>query len=338
MQNILIIRFSSLGDIILTEPIVRQLRQIYPDAKIHFLTKSRFGEVAAMMADVDEIHQWESEATEKALIQKLREVDFDLTVDLHNNIRSTKIRAAIGTQWVYTRKEWIARMASVRMRWLKLQPSHAIDRYAGALKSLGHTLEFKNPQLVVRSEDAALWQKQRHELGIDGDYCCIAPGAAHETKRAPNELWAQIAQLVREKLNLRVVLIGSPNERELVLELQRLIGENCIGTLNSERIGITAAAIAGARFVFSNDSGAAHLAAALGKPVVALFGPTHPILGFAPRGVRAGLYTVNEYCSPCSLHGKRPCHRDQRYCFGKMKADEIVGQILELMNKTVETN
>ncbi|MGB5105533.1 MAG: glycosyltransferase family 9 protein, partial [Candidatus Zixiibacteriota bacterium] len=333
MQNILIIRFSSLGDIVLTEPIARRLRKIHPGAKIHYLTKAHFGEVVSMFDGVDEIHLWRSEESEKALIEKLREIDFDLTVDLHNNIRSHKIRASIGTKWVSTNKEWFKRFASVRLRWLKMKPSHAIDRYAGALKSLGYKLEFKYPQLTITENDAQKWQSHKRELGIAGEYYCIAAGAAHETKRAPSELWVDIARQVRGRLNLKALLIGSPEEKPLLDELRNMVGENCVGVLHNEGIGLTAAAISESRFVLSNDSGAAHLAAALGKPVVALFGPTHPILGFEPRGERAGHYTVNEYCSPCSLHGKRPCHRDQRYCFGKMNAGEIVAQVEGLMKK-----
>ncbi len=335
MKNVLIIRLSSLGDIVLTEPIVRQLRDLYPDSKIHFLTKARFGELLSMFGTVDEVHLWESEVAGRALIKELRLIGFDLTVDLHNNIRSAKIRSEIGAMWVCTRKEWLKRMASVRLRWLKLKPTHAIDRYSGALKSLGYKLEYEYPRLSVSAVAAAKWSELRGARQLESDYYCIAAGAAHETKRAPAELWYEISQNAEREFGLRALLVGGPGERELLSEVQELMGGNCAGVHCEESLALSAAVLAGSRFVLSNDSGVAHLAAALGKPVVALFGPTHPVLGFAPRGERAGYYTVNEYCSPCSLHGKRRCHRDQRYCFTKMEAAKVVSQVRELVNKEV---
>ncbi len=178
------------------------------------------------------------------------------------------------------------------------------------------------------------WNEFKATSSIPDDYFVIAAGAAHETKQAPGELWAQVARVIAEDSGLKALLVGAPNEKmHRWKNLRAKLGQNCAGILCEESIGLSAAAMAGSRFVLSNDSGSAHLAAAVGRPTLALFGPTHPILGFAPRGERAGFYSVNEYCSPCSLHGKRPCHREQRYCFTKMDATRIVEQIKELVSK-----
>ncbi len=92
-----------------------------------------------------------------------------------------------------------------------------------------------------------------------------------------------------------------------------------------------AAAIKSAHFVVSNDSGLAHLASAVGTPILALFGPTHPILGFAPLGDSCRLLFCQRILSPCSLHGDRRCYRSERFCFSKMQVDEIVGKIKTLL-------
>lgn len=337
MRNILIIRFGSLGDIVLTEPIVRQLRQTYPDSQIHYLTKLRFGELLSMFDGVDRVHLWESEASESKLVSELRRTGFDLTIDLHNNIRSSKIRSAVGVRWVSARKEWFKRFASVRMKWLHTKPSHAIERYGAAIMPVRDTVNLGTPDLNVREEFRKRWADIKAEGSILEHYFVIAAGAAHNTKRAPDDLWAQVAGLVADENGLKSVLVGAPNERASMEELKAKLGQNCAGVLCEESIGLSAAAIEESRFVLSNDSGSAHLAAALGKPTLALFGPTHPVLGFEPRGARAGFYSVNEYCSPCSLHGKRPCHREHRYCFTKMKATKILEMIKELISKdTIE--
>ncbi len=336
MRHILIIRFGSLGDIVLTEPIVRQLRKAFPDSQIHYLTKSRFGELLSMFDGVDRVHLWESEATESKLVSELRKVGFDRTIDLHNNIRSAKIRSSLGAKWVSTRKEWFKRFASVRIKWLHTKPNHAIERYGRALESLGISTNLDLPRLNVGEEFRMKWAEFKVAGNIPEDYFVIAAGAAHDTKQAPGELWDQVARLIADENGLRALLVGAPNEKASMEELKAKLGQNCAGVLCEESIGLSAAALERARFVLSNDSGSAHLAAALGKPTLALFGPTHPILGFAPRGARAGFYSVNEYCSPCSLHGKRHCHREQRYCFTKMEARKIVEQIKELISKDVD--
>lgn len=336
MPTFLVVRFSSLGDIVLTEPIIRQLRQNFPGSEIHYLTKSRFGELLSMFDGIDRVHLWESEATESELISELRVVEFDLTIDLHNNIRSTKIRSSVGAKWVTTRKEWFKRFASVRMKWLHTKPSHAIERYGGALKSLGIRLNFDSPILNVGEGFRRKWVNVQGASNIPENYYVVAAGAAHETKQAPDALWELVANEIANENGSKALLVGAPSEKSSMEELKERLRQNCIGVLCDESIGLSAAAFAGARFVLSNDSGSAHLAAALGRPTLALFGPTHPVLGFAPRGPRAGFYTVDEYCSPCSLHGKRPCHREQRFCFSKMEAKKIVEQIKELVSKEVD--
>ncbi len=336
MPTILVVRFSSLGDIVLTEPIVRQLRQVHPDAKIHFLTKSRFAELLSMFEGIDRVHLWESEEAGKLLMDELDQFEFDFTIDLHDNLRSRKVRSAIGVLWVHTRKEWFKRFASVRMKWLHTRPSHAIERYAGALKSLGMKLNFDSPRLNVGEAFRKRWADVKAAGSIPEDYFVIAAGAAHETKQAPGELWAQVAKEIADESGLKALLVGALSEKMMMEDLKFRLRQNCVGVLCEESIGLSAAAIAGSRFVLSNDSGSAHLAAAVGRPTLALFGPTHPILGFAPRGQRAGFHSVHEYCSPCSLHGRRPCYREQRYCFSKMAATTIVEQINALISKEVD--
>lgn len=333
MQDILIIRFGSLGDIVLTEPIVRQLRRHHPDSEIHYLTKARYGELLSMIAGVDHVHLWESEKSGKKLVKELRRLDLELTVDLHDNLRSQKVRSAIGVRWEYTRKEWFKRFASVRMKWLHTKPSHAIERYAAAIIPTRRTVKLGTPNLHVREEFRRRWADVRAAGSIPESYFVIAAGAAHETKQAPGELWAQVAKEIAEESGLKALLVGAPHEQTMMENLRTRLTPNCAGILCEESIGLSAAAMAGSQFVLSNDSGSAHLAAAVGRPTLALFGPTHPILGFAPRGIRAGYYSVNEYCSPCSLHGKRLCHREQRYCFSKMDATKIVERIKELVSK-----
>lgn len=333
MQKILVIRFSSLGDIVLAEPTIRQLRNTYPSSEIHFLTKPQYRELVSLFTGIDRVHLWESDQYAANLLNVLKSERFDLVIDLHNNLRSRRVSTLLGAKTYRCRKEWFARTATVRLRWLKMQPHHALERYASAWPQNMDRSHKVTPLLRLSDTHLQAWQQRAAELRIEGEYYCIAAGAAHATKRAPHSLWQEIAAHLGRVTQARALLIGAPEEREHLQELNALFGGSSLGVLCDDSITTAASALAGAQLVLSNDSGVAHLAAALDRPMLALFGPTHPILGFAPRGKYADYVTVNEYCSPCSLHGSRPCHRTERFCFTKMNAAEIIDQISTLVQR-----
>lgn len=333
MRKILIIRFSSLGDIVLTEPIVRQLRKCYPEAEIHYTTKAEYSDLVQLFEGITAVHLLPSSGKVSALADELKPLGFDLIVDLHNNIRSVQLSTALKVKTVRAAKESLKRLAVVRFKWMNLQPSHAISRYAHSLSELGIDLDFSSPKLVLPDELKQWWQQDREKRDCDERYYCIAPGATYQTKRAPDQLWCTTAKLIQEQLGLKALVVGAPAESEMMADLEDALEGNCAGVTCEENIGRSAAILAASEFVLSNDSGVAHMAAALCKPTLALFGPTHPKLGFAPRGDFAEFYSVNEFCSPCSRHGDKPCYRDDRYCFSLMKPQEIVDRIHNLSQR-----
>jgi ADP-heptose:LPS heptosyltransferase len=166
-----------------------------------------------------------------------------------------------------------------------------------------------------------------------GNYYVIAAGATHATKRAPESLWVDLDRSIRSHFGIPPILVGSPAEHDYLARLSECFDESPTGIVTEDDISRAAATIGSANFVVSNDSGLAHLASALGTPVVALFGPTHLILGFAPLGEHCDFYTIDEYCSPCSLHGDRKCHRSERFCFTKMQSDTIIAKLTTLISR-----
>lgn len=329
MQRLLIIRFSSLGDLVLTEPIVRALRHAYPRAELHFLTKLRHQHLLTLIPGLDRIHPWQPESQE-SLLSDLKSLHLDGVIDLHNNLRSHYVTRTLGVPVFRTRKEWFRRVAAVRLKSFgRRTPSHAVDRYAAALSPLHLSLpDPPSPCLSVPPENEAWWTRERVFRNLTGKYMIFAAGAAHATKQAPPELWQRIhASMARER-DRKLILLGAPSERALLHSLADSLGTATV--IAEPHICDAAAVLKSAEFVISNDSGIAHLAAALDTPTLSLFGPTHPVLGFAPLGNFADHYTVNEYCSPCSLHGKRRCHRDERFCFNRM-ADNVISERIKVL-------
>lgn len=328
MNRLLIIRFSSLGDIILTEPIVCALRTAYPDGELHFLTKQRFHGVPILMRGIASVHKYDPEWRGQ-LLAELKRLKFDAVIDLHNNVRSRLVCETLGLKSHRANKQWLRRMAAVKFKKLLSQPQHAVERFAAALKPLGIGLVSRSPSLFVPPMAEEWWSQERSKYPVGADYYVIAAGAAHATKMAPVELWQRLHAKLSERGFAGCIIVGSESEREVLERVSASTGGTPVIT---ERSIVNAAAIVkSAQFVLSNDSGLAHLAAGLGVPVLALFGPTHPILGFSPLGDYANSYTVDERCSPCSLHGSRECYREERFCFSRMDADTIVAKVEELI-------
>ncbi len=330
MDRLLIIRFSSLGDIILTEPIVSALRVAYPKAEIHFLTKQIYSELLSLFEGINHMHAYSPEWRGQ-LLAELKRLKFDAIIDLHNNVRSRLVSESLGIKSHRANKQWLRRMAAVKFKKVLSQPQHAVERFAAALKPLGLSLSSRSPQLLVPQSAQDWWSLKRSDQQLGGAYFAIAAGAAHLTKMAPVDLWQQISVRMRARGHSSAIIVGSQKERPVLEEVATAISGATVMTEAS--IVNTAAIVKEAQFVISNDSGLAHLAAALGVPALALFGPTHPILGFSPLGNYADSYTVDERCSPCSLHGSRECYREERFCFSRMDADTIVARVEALMLK-----
>jgi heptosyltransferase-2 len=332
-NRILVIRFSSIGDIILTEPIVRTLKRAYPNAEISYLTKARFLPLLDMFAYLDQKYGWVEDRDSAGLLDTLRQQQFDLVVDLHASIRSARIRNALGVKAVRAKKEWFKRIASVKLNAVAGKPSHALERYLAALKELGIDSKPERPLLQVPEGAHVWWHSRCTGSAVVGNYYTIAAGAAHATKRTPESLWVALDRSIRNRFGIAPILIGSPAEHDYLTRLYERFDEPPTGIVTEDDIGRAAAAIGSANFLVSNDSGLAHLASAVGTPIVALFGPTHPILGFAPLGDHSDFYTIDEYCSPCSLHGDRRCHRSERFCFTKMQVDTIIAKLKTLVGR-----
>lgn len=333
MKRILIIRFSSLGDVVLTEPIARALKKRFDDAIIHYLTKTQYAQLVEMFRSVDEIKQWQGDRRFRSTIRVLRESNYDLIVDLHNNLRSSRIRTALPARSVKAGKDWFQRFAAVNFKKLNTKPRLALSRYADTLAALGIKADLLAPQLTLPESARNWWAERRQVLGIADRYAVFAAGARYPTKQAPATLWRALAEQLNHKGIAGIIMIGSPAESSSLEQLAESMSLGAITVLTPSEIAHSGAILNAAEVAVSNDTGPGHLSAALGTPTVSLFGPTHPVLGFKPMGKHAAAYTINEFCSPCSLHGERTCYRDKRYCFLNMDSAEIVN-LLETLKES----
>jgi heptosyltransferase-2 len=293
--RVLIVRFSSLGDIVLTTPLVRAIRARHPDAEITFVTKQRYAPVLRGNPHLARIMELDTDEPVRSLAARISDRSFDACLDLHGSLRSLLLRRMIRGPWAGYRKRRLERW---KLLWLGGAASRTDtpvpERYFEAARSLGVVPDGRPAEVFPGDTD--------RQIAADltpGPFVALAPGAQHRNKRWPSRHWRRLAQLIQDR-GLEVVGLGTDEERSLLAETGVIDGFGL-------SLGSTAAVLARARLAICNDSGLMHLATAAGAPVLALFGPTVQGLGFAPYRAKARVLERQLACRPCSATGGAVC-------------------------------
>ena len=325
-KRILVVRHGSLGDVILSSAAVLNLRLSFPEHEIVFATKEEFCPVAASIPGVDRIESIRERTGPFSLFENLLRLDsedYDFVVDLHRKARTWLMRKTVSARRtvIYPKRRLERWLLTRQHKVLPYEYPHTIDLYNAAVKELGGRVICRRP--ILEPGGAGSRGTTSLALAQDRPWIVIAPGAAHPTKQWPAENFARVAQRLHETCGVGVVwstLNGTPSWSSTGIKL----APSVLREIDNASLMDIADIISLVRVVIANDSGIAHLASALATPVVALFGPTHPVLGFAPQGLRDRVVEVDEFCRPCSLHGKKRCWRDRRYCLERIQPEDVV--------------
>ncbi len=321
-REIAVLRLSSLGDVVLTLPVVHALRRAYPRAKLHAWVKEEFADVFAHDPAVDHVRVLEKDARRiEDLVSMSAELEScDLIVDLHRSLRTRVLTARQSAARLSVRGERVTRARWVHARWTRPpRPPHAVERYARALAPLGIAVAGA-PRMAVSAEDER-WAGDflRDRFGAT-PVIGVCPAARHFTKRWPEEHWLTLFERVRAR-GLEVVAFSLKREKAAVPALVAAVeagGAWCI-----ESLGRQAALLGRLRAVVTGDTGLMHVAAARGARVVAMFGSTSPVLGFAPVGDGHRVLCRDEPCQPCTLHGRESCPQGHFRCMRELQPAEV---------------
>lgn len=326
--KVLVIRFSSIGDIVLTTPVLRGLhRQL--GAEVHVLTKPAFGPLLEANPHVARIHRLDPDWN--AMMRSLRAEGFDRVIDLHNNLRSMRVKAAIGKPSSSFRKLNLEKWMLVNLGIDRLPDRHIVDRYWDATGGLGVSPDGEGLDLVIprdKSIDLAKWNLQ------PGRYACVAVGAAHATKCMTDR---QIAEVVRA-MPMPVVLLGGPDDRQKAASIRSLIDRGeVIDACGAVDILGSASFLQQAGPIINHDSGLMHIAAALRKPQVVVWGNTVPAFGMGPYyGKRSVPFLSMERqglrCRPCSKIGFDACPKGHYKCMLQHDPARIAEEAIRLAN------
>jgi ADP-heptose:LPS heptosyltransferase len=318
-MKVLVIRFSSIGDIVLTTPVVRVLSQQI-GAEVHFLTKPN---MAAILAGNPYISKIISLDKKESLTQKmLKKEGYDLVIDLHNNLRSRKLTWGLGCEVRRFDKLNFQKWLYVRFKINNLPKIHIVDRYLATLSPLPWKNDGRGLDFFIAESDLVspkiLQKTFPNWTGCEQGYVALVAGAAHFTKRIPIDLLVKIARQV----NGPVLLLGGPDDAAVGQEVARQVGDQLADACGKFKLGSSADLLRGARLVISSDTGLMHIAAALGKPIHAVWGNTTPELGMYPYlPVSAPVYTNVEVlglsCRPCSKIGFDKCPKGHFKCMNE---------------------
>jgi len=323
-REIAVIRLSSLGDVVLTLPVVHALKRAYPAAKLHDWVKEEYADVMSADPAVDHVRVLERDARRiEDLVSMSAELEAcDLIVDLHASVRSRVLTFRQNAPVLRVRNQRLRRARWVHARWTRPRPAdHALRRYAAALAPLGFSADGV-PRMSVPAEAewwAEAWRAE-HTRGTKLVGFC--PAAQHATKRWPEEHWLELL----ERLSARGVLVVAfslQREREQFPKLAAALDRPAAAGWCVERLPRQAGLLGRMDAVVTGDTGLMHVAAARGARVVALFGSTSPVLGFAPSGEGHVVLCRNEPCQPCTIHGRERCPLKHFRCMRELKPDQV---------------
>jgi heptosyltransferase-2 len=336
-KRILIIQTAFIGDVILCTPLVKALRKTFPDSYLSFLLIPETKNVLENNPHLNETLVYDKRKRKGIgsfldIVTKIKRRDFDLVVIPHRSLRSALLAYLSGIP----QRIGFDRSAGsflLNSKVVYSSNAHEVDRNLTLLSGLNPNLSDKSPELFPSSEDISHARKLLIESGIqDKDKIVgIAPGSVWTTKRWLPERFSEACQLLMDKAKVKVLLLGSRDDRELCERIAGLIKDKPMILAGSLSILQSAAVTSLCRVILSNDSAPVHIASAMKRPVVAIFGSTIPEFGFAPYGVDHIIIQKKMDCRPCGIHGKRKCPEKHFRCMKDLPVEEVFQAVLSLL-------
>ena len=328
-MKILIIRFSSIGDIVLTSPVIRCLKK-QTGAEIHYLTKKSFKKILISNPYVDKVFSIEKDISE--VITDLKSMNYDYVIDLHKNLRSLHVKKALGVKSFSFNKLNIEKWLMVNLKINRLPHTHIVDRNLETVALLGVKNDGEGLDYFIPKEDEIDLNviNQKHKFSIaNSKYIAFVIGAAHATKRLPVEKIIDICN----GLNLPVILLGGKEDfenGELISTKSTGYVLNLCSKLNLNQ---SASIVKQAELVITHDTGLMHIAAAFRKKIISVWGNTIPEFGmypYYPTSENEGIFKNNMVevkglnCRPCSKIGYDKCPKGHFKCMQMIDTEGVI--------------
>ncbi|MBN2185558.1 MAG: glycosyltransferase family 9 protein [Candidatus Krumholzibacteriota bacterium] len=333
--NILIIRFSSLGDLVLLDPLLKEIKMGFPQSKIDLATKSEYAEVFAPAPEIRTIFTLDGRGLTGlfTLYRKLRNDDYDIIIDAHNVVRSLLLTFFLNSGRVLRIKKYHSKkILLIRKKQNFFEGISPIrDRYLELAEGLGIRLSGKDHHLTIPEKAFEKADELIESAGFkNNSLIAIAPGARWDTKRWPEEYFHDLVSRLAQNGHT-IVLIGDKSESSLCRRIADS-ENNLIDASGRLTVLETAAILRRCRLLVTNDSAPLHISEAAGTPVAALFGPTVKEFGFFPQMKNSKVIEIPLACRPCSRNGSKPCRFDTKECLSSIPVDKVLEAAMEILD------
>ena len=321
----LILRFSSIGDIVLTTPVVRCIKEQIENAEIHYITKPQFKPIVESNPYIDVVHVLKR--SEKETIRELKLMHFDYIIDLHRNIRTAKFKNRLKIiSFSFNKLNW-EKWLFVNFKKNKMPNIHIVDRYLETLKVFDIKNDEKGLDYFIPEKDEV------NLLDISEDFnngfVGVVVGAFHNTKKLTKEKLISICK----NLDKPILLIGGPENKNEAEEIKNAVGNNIYNTCGVYNINQSASLVKQANVILTPDTGLMHIASAFKKKIVSIWGNTVPEFGMYPylSHPDSEIIEVKDLkCRPCTKIGFKECPKKHFRCINDLDENQIVNKIKEL--------
>ena len=333
MKKILVVRFSSIGDIVLTTPVVRCLKNQIPGCEIHFFTKPEYKEILENNPYVSKVFYLETYLSES--IQELKKENYDLIIDLHHNLRSFITKFRLGKKSFSFRKLNFEKWLLVNLKLNRMPGLHIVDRYFETVRTMGVVNDEEGLDYFIPEKDIVAVSG----LGLEPlSYIVFAIGGKFATKKLPAEKIAAIC----DQIGAPVILSGGKDDAaqgEKIVSLSKGKVMNACGKFSLNQ---SASLVAQSRLLITHDTGLMHIGAALKKEIISIWGNTIPEFGMSPYFSKNDSRKVSDTrfeikylaCRPCSKLGFAKCPRGHFKCMNEMEALKIAAVVNEKLKKS----
>jgi len=319
-MRLLFIRFSAIGDIILASPALRCAKQQIPGVEIHFLTKKSMKAVSEANPYVDQFHYFDKDLS--ATIQELKACKFDYIIDLHKNLRTLRIRLAVGVPYLSYNKLSVEKFLLTKFQVNRMADRHISMRSVDTLAPLGVTYDGKGLDYFVPSEVS-------QPVFFPEGYVAVVIGASYATKKLP----LASLKVLCSQIPHPIVLVGGKEEVADGEALALLDPARIVNTCGAYSLHESALIVQKAKVVISHDTGMLYIACAFEKNVIAIWGATSPALQvepFMPIDSKAQVFqsiVPDLPCQPCSNFGTKTCPKGHFACMKQQDLPEIARQV-----------
>jgi ADP-heptose:LPS heptosyltransferase len=326
MIKILILRFSSIGDIVLTSPVIRALHNLPQRPEIHFISKKKFAQTLINNPYLDKIYTFEKEITE--ILSELKSENYDYIIDLHSNLRSKRLKMALASTSNSFNKLNMRKWLSIKLKYDLLPKIHIVDRYINTISFLGATNDGLGLDYFISDKDR---DKTKKLIGsYNKGYHAFVIGGAHFTKQIPTESLIKISN----SSTLPIILVGGPEDFDKGEEIIAKSNAEVFNACGKFNLNESASIIEKCNKVVSSDTGMMHIASAFQKPILSIWGNTVPEFGMYPyfahdKKDNNHIFEVKGLsCRPCSKIGYKECPKKHFKCMFQID----LGQLIKVLN------